>query len=92
MGLFDRIKGGKGIPRNATFRITQEGLSKLGGGFSGDDRSKLLFALESNGTCSVEEMARNSGLSRGKVERMIPSLIQGGYIQHTSTAMAGGDD
>lgn len=77
---------GKGIPKNATFRLTQEGREKLQE-FSGDPKSQILVALETRGSCDVEELSQASGLSRGQVERYIPSLANGGYIQYISPSM-----
>jgi len=76
----------RGIPRNATFRLTQEGREKLQE-FTGDNKSRILTALETRGTSDIEEISQASGLSKGKVERYIPVLIRGGYIQYISMAM-----
>lgn len=77
--FFDRKN--KGIPRNATFRLTQEGRAKLED-FSGDAKSQILVALESGGTSDINEISQATGLSRGKIERMIPAMVRGGYIQY----------
>jgi len=82
MGFFNRGKG-KGIPPNATFRLTQEGREKLQE-FGGDPKSRILTALETQGTSDVNEISQTSGVSKGKVERLIPSMIKGGYIQYVS--------
>ena len=73
----------QGIPPNATFRLTQEGQAKLQE-FSGDSKSQILMALENRGTSDLDEISQASGLRRGVVERFIPSLIRGGYIQYVS--------
>ena len=78
-------RGGKGIPKNATFHLTQEGTAKLQE-FSGDPKSQVLMALETRGTSDIAEISQASGLSRGQVERYVPSLIRGGYIQYVSAA------
>jgi len=83
--FFGRNKG-MGIPRDATFRLTQEGREKLEG-FSGDPKSQILMALETRGTSDVEEIADASGMSRGQVERYIRPLVRGGYIQYVSSSM-----
>ena len=80
MGFFHR---GKKMPTNATFRITQQGTEKLQD-FSGDPKSRILVALEERGSSDVAEISNASGVSRGKVERMIPVLIRGGYIVYVS--------
>lgn len=87
MSFLDRFKGGKVIPRNATFRLTQEGREKLQE-FSGDPKSRILVALETQGTSDIDEISQSSGLSRGQVERYIPALIRGTYIQYVSSASA----
>lgn len=81
--LFNRNK--KVIPPNATFRLTQTGQEKLQE-FSGDPKSRVLVALETRGTSDIEEISNASGLSRGQVERMIPSMVRGGYIQYVSAS------
>ena len=82
---------GRRIPQNATFRNTQLGSEKLQE-FKGDARSKLLMALETGGTQNVAEMAQRSGLSKGRVERLIPALIQGSYVQPVSSDMGSEED
>jgi len=85
MSFFDRIKGrAKSIPPNATFRLTQEGREKLQE-FAGDPKSRILVALEARGTSDIDEIAQASGISRGQVERFVPSLVRGGYIQYVSS-------
>lgn len=82
MGFFNRGKG-KGIPPNATFRLTQEGRDKLQE-FGGDPKSRILVALETRGTSDVDEISQASGVKRGQVERLVPAMIKGGYIQYVS--------
>lgn len=89
MSILDRITGrrrGRGIPAHATFRLTQEGREKLLE-FQGDPKSQILAALESRGTSDVEEISQASGLSKGQVERFVPALVRGGYMQYVSTSM-----
>jgi DNA-binding MarR family transcriptional regulator len=78
--LFKRHKGGK-IPSSATFRITQEGSQKLQE-FTGDSKSQVLMCLETKGTSNVDDIAAASGLGKGQVERLVPVLAKGGYIQY----------
>jgi len=78
--LFGRNKG-RGIPQNATFRLTQEGRQKLQE-FSGDPKSRILTALETEGSSDVSEIANASGISKGQVERLLPQMLRGGYIQY----------
>lgn len=83
MSFLNRNKG-RGIPPNASFRLTEGGREKLQE-FQGDAKSRVLSALETGGTSDISEIAAKSGLSRGKVESMIPSLTRGGYIQYISS-------
>lgn len=69
------------IPPSATFTLTQVGRKKVQE-FSGDPKSRILVALETRGTSDIDEISKASGLSRGAVERMIPAMIRGGYIQY----------
>jgi transcription initiation factor IIE alpha subunit len=82
-------KKSRKIPPNATFRITQEGSQKLQE-FTGDDKSQILMALETGGTSDVDEIAQKSGIGKGRVERLIPVLARGGYIQYVGPQS--GDD
>jgi DNA-binding MarR family transcriptional regulator len=68
------------IPKSTTFTLTQLGQSKAEN-FTGDERTRILMALESQGASNTEEISRYARMSKGKVERIIPSLIKGGYIQ-----------
>ena len=85
MSILDKFSRGKNIPQNASFRLTQEGREKLQN-FRGDAKSRVLVALETEGTSGVSEIASSAGLSKGKVEALVPSLIRGGYIQYISGA------
>jgi len=90
--LFDRMRrGSKAIPANATFRLTESGRDKLQE-FSGDPQSRILVALETRGSTNISEIAQASGLSRGQVERLVPTMVRGGYVVYISAAMGGGDD
>ena len=86
--LFGR---GKSIPRNATFQVTQLGRDKLSE-YTGDQKSQVLMALETGGTQNVAEIATKSGLSRGKVERLVSALAQGGYVQLLSRSAMDEED
>jgi len=81
MSFFDR--GKRRVPPNATFKITQEGEEKLGE-FNGDPKSQVLMALQVGGTANIDEICNSPSVSlnRGQVERLIPVLAQGGYIQY----------
>ena len=75
------------IPRSATFMLTEIGRSKAED-FTGDERTRILMALEQNGASNIEEISRLSRIRKGRVERMIPSLIKGGYIQPIRSGMS----
>jgi predicted ArsR family transcriptional regulator len=49
--------------------------------YTGDTRSRILQALDTNGASTIQEISKMARVSRSKVEDMIPVLIQGGYIQ-----------
>ena len=84
-------RGKRKIPPNASFRLTQEGREKLQD-FTGDPKSQVLVALETQGTSDIDELSRSSGLGRGQVERLIPGLIRGGYIQYMSAGMGADEE
>ncbi len=85
MGFFFGRGRNKGIPSNATFRLTQSGQEKLQE-FSGDPKSRILVSLETRGTLDIDEISQASGLSRGQVERLVPSMVRAGYITYVSSA------
>ena len=87
MSLFDRNK--KQISRYDTFSITQSGRDKLQM-YTGDTRSQLLVALETEGSSNIDDLAKASGISRGQLEHIIPQLLRGRLIQ-TSSACEGID-
>ena len=81
--LLPNKKGGN-IPANATFRITQQGIDKVAE-YNGDAKSRILMALDTQGTLNIVELSQRSRLNRGKTERLLPSLLQGGYITLASS-------
>jgi len=81
MSVLDRFRLGRNtLPKNATFRLTQEGTEKLQS-YSGTPQARIMAALESGGTSDRDEIATASGMGRGKVERNVLALLQKGYIQ-----------
>ncbi len=84
MNLFFGRKG-KNIPPNATFRLTQEGREKVQE-FGSDPKSRILVALETRGSSDIDEISNASGVKRGQVEKLIPAMLRGGYIQYISAA------
>ncbi|MGR3295874.1 MAG: helix-turn-helix domain-containing protein [Candidatus Bathyanammoxibius sp.] len=92
MSVLDRLgRKKRAIPANATFRLTQEGVEKLQA-FGNDAKSRILAALETRGSSGVTEIAQASNLSRGKVERLLPGLVEAGYVQYRSPSMSGMED
>ena len=82
--------GSSRIPANATFLLTQEGREKLQE-FKGDAPSQILVTLETRGTSDAEEISQASGLRKGEVDRYLPKLVKGGYVQYVSSNTDGGD-
>jgi len=82
MGVLDRfgLSRGSVLPRNATFRLTQEGREKLQS-YTGTPQARILAALETCGTSDRDEIANSAGMSRGAVERNVLALLQKGYVQ-----------
>ena len=90
MSVLDRLgrRSNKIIPANASFRLTQEGREKVQQ-LGGDPKSRILVALETRGTSDIDEISQMCGMSRGQVERLIPALVRGGYVQYISPSMGG---
>jgi len=78
--IFGRNKKSS-IPPGATFRITEQGREKLQE-FGSDPKHRILMAFETGGTSDIEQVSRASNESKGRVERLIPQLVRGGYIQY----------
>lgn len=87
MSVLDRFGiGGKAIlPKNAVYRLTQEGREKLQS-YTGTPQARILAALETCGTSDRDEIANASGMSRGSVERNMIALLQKGYVQRVGGA------
>ncbi len=77
----------RGMPQNATFRLTEQGREKLQE-FSGDPKSRILVALETGGSSDIDEISKASGLSKGQIERLVPAMIKGGYIQYITAGQS----
>lgn len=89
MSVLDRFSLNRNVlPKNATFRLTQEGREKLQS-YTGTPQSRILAALETCGTSDRDEIANASGLSRGQVERQLLVLLQKGHVQRVGGAGAG---
>lgn len=76
----------KRFPPNATFTLTQKGRDKVQE-FGGDPKSLVLTALETRGSSDMDEIAQASGVSKGQIERLVPGMVRGGYIQFISSDM-----
>lgn len=83
MSVLDRFRHNR-INKNTAFRITEQGREKLQS-FDGRDLYMLLSALETGGSKNIDELAREANIPRGKVERLLPSLLRGGYVQNALT-------
>lgn len=86
MGFFFGRNKGRGIPKNATFRLTQLGEEKLGDGQS-DIKGRVLLTLQVGGSQTIDEIASRGGMSRGSVEKAVFSLAQNQYVQPLSSSM-----
>ena len=86
MRLFG-FQEGNHIPKSATFVLTELGKSKAEN-FTGDTRTRVLMAIDQNGASNIEEISRIAKVGKGKIEKMIPSLIRGGYLQPVRGAMS----
>jgi len=81
MSVLDRFGLGKTVlPKNSTYRLTQEGREKLQS-YTGTPQARILAALETQGTSDRDEIASYSGMGRGQVERNVMALLQKGYVQ-----------
>ena len=90
MNVLDRFGLGKAVlPKNATFRLTQEGREKLQS-YTGTPQARILAALETQGTSDKDEIANYAGMSRGSVERNVLVLLQKGYVQRVGGGYAAG--
>ena len=83
MSILNRFGIGDGsgvLPKNSTYRLTQEGREKLQS-YTGTPQARILAALETCGTSDRDEIANAAGMSRGTVEKNVLALLQKGYIQ-----------
>ena len=90
MNVLNRFGLGKGVlPKNAAFRLTQEGREKLQS-YTGTPQARILAALETCGTSDRDEIASAAGMSRGSVEKNVLILLQKGYVQRVGGGGLGG--
>jgi DNA-binding MarR family transcriptional regulator len=73
------------INPNDSYRITQMGTDKLGQGFNGDKRMRVLLALETEGSLTVRELAPRAHMTGAEAERIIKILKHNGFIAPTSS-------
>jgi len=87
MSVLDRFSRKKAaIPKNATFRLTQEGREKVQT-YRGSPMDRVMVALETMGSSAdVDELAGASGLGKGQVERNLLALLQKGYVQRVGAS------
>ena len=76
------------IPKDAAFRITQEGEEKLQT-YTGTPQARILAALQTCGSSDIEEIAGASGLSKGQVEHNLLALVQKGYVRRAGESYQG---
>lgn len=69
------------IPASATFNITEVGRNRVDTNYRGDDKDRILMALDTFGTSNTREISKNAKLNKGRIERLVPILISGGYMQ-----------
>ena len=91
MSILSRFGLGKSnvLPKNSTFRLTQEGREKLQS-YTGTPQARILAALETCGTSDRDELASATGLSRGAVERNVLILLQKRYVQRVGGGTSDG--
>ena len=87
MGFLDRIRGERQPSvKNSLFRLTETGREKLQT-FSGDTNSRILVALETEGSLNLDELSKQAHIPNDKLERLLPILCRQGLI-----AIAGGGE
>jgi predicted ArsR family transcriptional regulator len=74
--LFDR---GNKVSRNAVFSLTEQGRTKAQE-FKGDPTSQILVALETSGSLNTDEIAKETGLTRGNIERHLTYMQKNGFV------------
>jgi len=90
--FFDRFFNKKGahIPPDAALIITEQGKDALQE-YGGDERGRILLALETRGSCDVNKISSTSGLTVGQVERAVPGLLRSGYVRFVTSGAVGDD-
>jgi hypothetical protein len=94
MSLLEKIGfGGKPkVNKHGSFSITRKGSAKLQN-LSGDTRTRILMALETRGSSqSLDDIAEASGVSRGQVEKLMQTLVAGGYVRDIEDEASAEDD
>ena len=87
MSFLDRFRGERRPSvKTSLFRLTETGREKLQT-FSGDTSSRILVALETEGSLNLEELSRQSHIPSGKLENLLPVMCRQGLI-----SIAGGGD
>ncbi len=89
--FFDRFKRkGAHIPHDTAIIITESGKDALSE-YGGDERGRILLALETRGSSDVNKISQASGLTLGQVERAIPGLVTSGYARFVTSGSVGDD-
>jgi len=93
MSVLDRFtRRGAVLPKNATFMLTQAGSAHIADFYRArDPKDRVLMALETRGSSSdLNDIAGVSNLSRGRVEKLLLTLMQNGYVQRVGGGGLGG--
>lgn len=67
------------VSSNTEFGLTPRGKHKAEE-FGGDTKSRILATIDELGPSTISEIAKESGISRGKCEKIIRWLVQHGYV------------
>lgn len=82
MGFFDRVFRGERthLSPNTAVLITERGRAELAES-GGDDRSRILLALETRGSSDLRRISGATGLSEGQIERTLAGLLRNGLVR-----------
>lgn len=79
------------IPKNATFRLTTEGEEKIKDGTMTPQMRVLIAVRTIGSSADLDEIAGQSGMSRGQAEKEVIKLLQKGYIQRVGATIRDDD-
>ena len=86
MGILNRFADHResALHRYDTFMATQMGKDKIATSYDGSARHRIIVALDTQGSSTLDEIARASGLRRGMVEGVLVGLVRSGYVQRSN--------